>query len=50
MTDQARAALLDRVLLGRPGRPEEVADLIGYLVTAEYVTGGVFRIDGGIVL
>ena len=50
LTDRARAALLDRVLLGRPGRPEEVADLIGYLVTAEYVTGSVFRIDGGIAL
>jgi len=50
LSDSARAKLVDSVLLGRLGRPEEVADLIGYLVSAEYVTGSVFRIDGGIVL
>ena len=50
LADSARVKLLDSVLLGRFGRPEEVADLIGYLVSAEYVTGSVFRIDGGIVL
>ncbi|MFL6129963.1 MAG: SDR family oxidoreductase, partial [Mycobacteriales bacterium] len=50
LADSTRARLLDAVPLGRIGRPEEVADLIGYLVSAEYVTGSVFRIDGGIVI
>lgn len=45
-----RDRLLRGVALGRAGRPEEVAELIGYLASAEYVTGSVFRIDGGIVL
>ncbi len=45
-----RDRLLRGIALGRPGRPEEVAELIGYLASAEYVTGSVFRIDGGIVL
>ncbi len=45
-----RDRLLGGIALGRFGRPEEVADLIGYLASAEYVTGSVFRIDGGIVL
>ena len=46
----ARDRLLTGIALGRLGRPEEVAELIGYLASAEYVTGAVFRIDGGIVL
>ncbi|HZB50307.1 MAG TPA: 3-oxoacyl-ACP reductase FabG [Mycobacteriales bacterium] len=46
----ARDRLLRGIALGRFGRPEEVAELVGYLASAEYVTGGVFRIDGGIVL
>lgn len=47
--------LLDHALmhiaLRRLGRPEEVADLISYLVSdrASYLTGGVFTVDGGFV-
>ena len=39
-------------LLGRYGRPEEVAEMMLYLAsdTAGYVTGGVFYIDGGMQL
>jgi 3-oxoacyl-[acyl-carrier protein] reductase len=35
--------------LGRLGEPEEVADLVAYLVRAEagYITGANLRIDGG---
>ncbi|MEV0493747.1 3-oxoacyl-ACP reductase FabG [Streptomyces atratus] len=38
-----------RTALGRFGRPEEVADLVSYLVSdrAGYITGSTFRIDGG---
>lgn len=36
-----------RTALGRVGSPEDVADAVLYLATAEYVTGEVLRVDGG---
>jgi NAD(P)-dependent dehydrogenase (short-subunit alcohol dehydrogenase family) len=53
MTDEAYEKFLDNAKnthpIGRPGRPEEVADLIFYLASekAAWITGATYEIDGG---
>lgn len=45
-------ALLDQIALRRFGEPDEIADVVGFLVSdaARYITGQVIRVDGGMVL
>ncbi|GAA2303103.1 3-oxoacyl-[acyl-carrier-protein] reductase [Streptomyces violaceusniger] len=50
LADSARADAAKKIPLQRFGRPEEVADMVAYLASAEYVTGSVLQIDGGIVI
>lgn len=47
---QADNPLLGMIPLGRMGKPEDVADAVAYLVCADYVTGEVLRVDGGIAM
>jgi 3-oxoacyl-[acyl-carrier protein] reductase len=44
--------LLDAIALRRFGKPEEVAEVIGFLASdaASYITGQVIRVDGGMTL
>ena len=42
--------LLSMIPLGKIGSPEDVADAAAYLATANYVTGEVLRVDGGIAM
>jgi len=41
-------ALRARQPMGRLGTPEEIADAILYLVTAEFATGTILTVDGGL--
>lgn len=45
--ESARAAFIARQPMGRIGQPEEIADLVHYLIKATFTTGQVHHIDGG---
>jgi pteridine reductase len=44
--EERRAA---ETLLGRVGRPEDVADAVAYLANADFVTGATLVVDGGLL-
>jgi 3-oxoacyl-[acyl-carrier protein] reductase len=55
-TDMTRGLALDEekiaaaIPLGRLAKPEEIADAVAFLVSADYITGEVLRVDGGIAM
>lgn len=51
LTNEARLEREQRIPMGRLGTPEEVADVIAFLLSedARYVTGSVVPIDGGLL-
>jgi len=50
LTDDVKEGLMDLIPLKRLGKAEEVADMVHFLSSQEYITGQVFNIDGGMVM
>ena len=42
--------LAAQIPLGRMAKPEEIADAVAFLVQADYITGQVLCVDGGIAM
>jgi pteridine reductase len=44
----AQQKILEKIVMGRPGRPQDIASAVAYLgLDAPYVTGQVLAVDGG---
>jgi NAD(P)-dependent dehydrogenase (short-subunit alcohol dehydrogenase family) len=52
MTAERRDRLIGETLVGRAGRPEDVAEAIAYLASpaAAHVTGQILQVNGGALL
>jgi 3-oxoacyl-[acyl-carrier protein] reductase/pteridine reductase len=47
LPEERIAQMASGTLLGRWGKPEDVAQAVQFLVEADYITGEVIRVDGG---
>jgi 3-oxoacyl-[acyl-carrier protein] reductase len=49
LTPSARARVVDGIPLGRPGTPEEIAEVVFGVAGATYMTGSTVAVDGGLL-
>ncbi|MBC3192761.1 SDR family oxidoreductase [Pseudonocardia sp. C8] len=49
LSESSRTAVVDGIPLGRPGRPEEIADVVWAVAGASYMTGSTVAVDGGLL-
>ncbi|WP_265445326.1 3-oxoacyl-ACP reductase family protein [Flexivirga meconopsidis] len=50
LSDSVKDGMRTRIPLGRYGTPEEVAEVLGMFLGADYMTGQVVSVDGGVTL
>lgn len=52
LSEEARANIMNQIPLARLGQPQDVANLVCFLVSdaATYITGQTFAVDGGMVM
>jgi 3-oxoacyl-[acyl-carrier protein] reductase len=52
LTDEQRDALTTRIPLGRLGTPEDVANVVAFVVSddASYITGATIQVNGGMYM
>lgn len=49
LTEASRARIVDGIPMGRPGRAEEIADVVWAVAGAAYMTGSTVAVDGGLL-
>jgi 3-oxoacyl-[acyl-carrier protein] reductase len=52
LNEKQRESLLKNIPLGRLGKPEDIARVVAFLCSedADYITGQVISVDGGMVM